>query len=51
MNKIIEVLKLEIEAKERSLSVSASFVDTQENEFLYEKFVGTVFKSEIYCKK
>ena len=35
---MIEVLKLEIEAEERSLSVSASFVDKQENEFSYEKF-------------
>ena len=35
---MIEVLKLEIEAKERSLSVSTSFVDRQESEFSCEKF-------------
>ena len=35
---MIEVLKLEIEAKERSLLVSTSFVDKQENKFSYEKF-------------
>ena len=29
LNEMIEVLKLEIEAKERSLSVSTSFVDKQ----------------------
>ena len=34
LNEIIEVLKLEIEAKELSVLVSASFVDKQENEFL-----------------
>ena len=33
LNEIIEVLKLEIEAKELSVSVSTSFVDKQENEF------------------
>ena len=38
LNEMIEVLKLEIEAKERSLSVSTSFVDRQENEFSCEKF-------------
>ena len=35
---MIEVLKLEIKAKERSLLVSISFVDKQENKFSYEKF-------------
>ena len=34
LNEIIEVLKLEIEAKELSVLVSTSFVDNQENEFL-----------------
>ena len=38
LNEMIEVLKLEIEGKERSLSVSTSFVDRQENEFSCEKF-------------
>ena len=38
LNEMTEVLKLEIEAKERSLSVSTSFVDRQENEFSCEKF-------------
>ena len=33
-----EVLKLESEAKQRSLSVSTSIVDKQEGEFSYEKF-------------
>ena len=33
LNEIIEVLKLEIEVKELSVSVSKSFVDKQENEF------------------
>ena len=44
LNEMIEVLKLEIEAKERSLTVSASFANEQENEFSYEKF----FSSALY---
>ena len=44
LNEMIEVLKLEIEAKERSLSVSTSFVNEQENEFSYDKF----FSSALY---
>ena len=37
LNKMTEVLKLEIQAKERSLWVSTSFIDKQENEFSHEK--------------
>ena len=42
---MIEVLKLEIEVKECSLSVSTSFVDKKENEFLYEKFSSSALHS------
>ena len=38
LNEMIEVLKLEIESRERLLAASTSFVDKQENEFSYEKF-------------
>ena len=36
LNKMTEVLKLEIQGKERPLWVSTSFIDKQENEFLHE---------------
>ena len=42
---MIEVLKLEIEGKELSVSVSTSYVDKQENEFLYEKFSSSALYS------
>ena len=45
LNEMIEVLKLEIEAKERSLSVSTLFVDKQENEFSFEKFSSSALYS------
>ena len=45
LNEMTEVLKLEIEAKERSLSVSTSFVDKQENKFSYGKFSSSALYS------
>ena len=45
LNEMIEVLKLEIEAKERSLSVSTLFVVKQENEFSFEKFSSSALYS------
>ena len=45
LNEMTEVLKLEIEAKERSLSVSTSFVEKQENKFSYEKFSSSALYS------
>ena len=45
LNEMIEVLKLEIEAKERSLSAYISFVDEEENEFSYEKFSSSALYS------
>ena len=45
LNEMIEVLKLEIEVKECSLSVSTSFVHKKENEFSYEKFSSAALYS------
>ena len=49
LNEMTEVLKLEIEAKERSLSVSTSFVEKQENKFSYEKFSSSALYSNLLC--
>ena len=45
LNEMTEVLKLEIEAKELSVSVSTSYVDKQENEFPFEKFSSSALYS------
>ena len=45
LNEMIEVLKLEIDAKELSVSLSTSYVDRQENEFSYEKFSSSALYS------